>query len=348
MNAIPMTYRRTVNPKVVRQLREGKRLARTGLAKKADLSERQLRRIEDSDAPTVSVRDNTLMNLARALEVEPSVLTGESPAPRVTPRRAPAERSAIRAMIEPKARLGYTLLKQRYGVNATDLINMAPLFFTLLAEGSLAWRREQLEAAEEAMWRASALGNGHLAFMSAVHHAENGLSCERQSIEALDLFGEKIADDAYQWGCDSSTNNPFADYLRKLADDLGKPDAVSVGDGELGFMSLEYPDYDLCGAELNAITNHSPRARWVLDVGHARLDQIPVELRGEDAAEQRAAWIEGQAPPPPADESALIDSLLDDDIVEEVEELVQKMQQAKEADLSELLPPDHGGTGDDA
>ena len=81
---------------------------------------------------------------------------------------------------------GYTLLKQRYGVNATDLINMAPLFFTLLVEGSLAWRREQLEAAEEAMWRASALGNGHLACMNAVHHAEKGLSRERRSIEALD------------------------------------------------------------------------------------------------------------------------------------------------------------------
>ena len=167
MNTITMTDRRTVDPNILRQLRESKRLARTGLAKKANLSERQLRRIEDSDAPTVSVRDNTLMNLAKALEVEPSVLTGESPAPKVTPRPAPAERSAIRAMIEPKARLGYTLLKQRYGVNATDLINMAPLFFTLLAEGSLAWRREQLEAAEEAMGRASALGNGHLACMKA-------------------------------------------------------------------------------------------------------------------------------------------------------------------------------------
>jgi len=155
MNTITMTDRRTVDPNVVRQLREGKRLARTGLAKKANLSERQLRRIEDSDAPTVSVRDNTLMNLARALEVEPSVLTGESPAPKLTPRPAPAERSPIRAMVEPKARLGYTLLKQRYGVNATDLINMAPLFFTLLAEGSLAWRRQQLADAEEAMWRAS-------------------------------------------------------------------------------------------------------------------------------------------------------------------------------------------------
>ena len=340
-----MIDRRTVNPNVVRQLREDKRLARTRLAAKAKLSERQLRRIEESDAPTVSVRDNTLMNLARALEVEPSVLSGESPPPKVTPRQAPAERSAIRAMIEPKARLGYTLLKQRYGVNATDLINMAPLFFTLLAESSLAWRREQLEAAEEAMWRASVLGNGHLSFMSAVHHAENGLSCERQSIEALDLFGEKIADDAYQWGYDSSTNNPFADYLRKLADDLGKPDVVSVGDEELGFMFLEYPDYDLCGAELDTITNRSSQARWVLEVGHARLDQIPTELRGEDAAEQRAAWLESKAPPPPADKAALIDSLPDAD---EVVELVEKMQQAREAGLSDLLPSDHGGAGDDS
>ena len=347
MNTITMTDRRTVDPNVVRQLREGKRLARTGLAKKANLSERQLRRIEDSDAPTVSVRDNTLMNLARALEVEPSVLTGESPAPKLTPRPAPAERSPIRAMIEPKARLGYTLLKQRYGVNATDLINMAPLFFTLLAEGSLAWRRQQLADAEEAMWRASVLGKGHLACMNAVHHAENGLSCERQSIEALDLFGEKIADDAYQWGYDSTTNNPFADYLRKLADDLDKPDAVRVEHGELGWMSLDYPDYDICCAELDTITNRSSQARWVLEVGHARLDQIPADLRGEDAAEQRAAWLESKAPPPPADESAWIDWLSDADVAEDLVKM-EKMRQSREADLSELLPPDHGGTGDDS
>ena len=101
----------------------------------------------------------------------------------------------------------------------------------------------------------------------------------------------------------------------------------------------------VCCAELDTITNHSSRARWALEVGHARLDQIPAELRGEDVTEQRAAWVEGRAPPPPADESALIDSLPDDDIVEG---LVQKMQQAKEADLSNLLPPDDGGTGDDS
>ena len=76
--------------------------------------------------------------------------------------------------------------------------------------------------------------------MNAVHHAEEGLSRERQSIEALDLFGEKIADDAYQWGCDSTTNNPFADYLRKLAVDLDKPDVVRVEHRELGWMRAAF------------------------------------------------------------------------------------------------------------
>ena len=189
------------------------------------------------------------MKLARALDVDPNVLTGESPPPDLTPRQAPVERSPIRAMIEPKARLAYTLLKQRYGVNATDIINMEPLFFTLLAEGSLIWRREQLEAADEAMERAVSFGEGHLAFMKAAYHVENGLIGERQSIEALDLFGEKVSDDAHYWDYDSSTENPFAAYLRKLAGDLGNSDVVSVAHDPLGVgLAPEYPDYDVCGA----------------------------------------------------------------------------------------------------
>ena len=341
-----MTNQRTVDPNLLRQLREAKRLTRARLATQAKVSERQLRRLEDSKAPLRSIRDNTLMKLARALDVEPKVLTGESPPPDLTPRQAPLERSPIRAMIEPKARLAYTLMKQRYGVNATDIINMAPLFFTLLAEGSLAWRRERLEAADEAMERAVSFGEGHLSFMKAALHVENGLIGESQSIEALDLFGEKVSDDAHYWDYDSSTENPFAAYLRKLADDLGSADVVSVGHDPLGVgLAPEYPDYDVCSAELDRIANHSDEARRVLEVGHARLDEIPADLRGDDAGEQRAAWLESKAPPKPADPSALIDSLPDHD---EVVEIVEKIQRAKEADLSELLPPPGDGTGEDS
>ena len=296
-----MTDRRTVNPNIIRQLREAKRLTRARLAHLAKLSERQLRRIEDNRAPLGSVRDNTLMNLARALDVEPTVLTGESPPPDLTPRQASVERSPIRAMIEPKARLSYTLLKQRYGVNATDIINMAPLFFTLLAEGSLAWRREQLAAADEAMERAVAFGNGHLAFMKAAYRAQDGLVGEHDSIEALDLFGKEVGDDAHEWGYDSSTDTPFAAYLRKLADDLGNPDVVSITDDALGFgLSFDYPNYNVCGVELDRIAHHSEKSRWVLEVGHARLDEIPSELQSADAGEERARWLEDRAPTPPA------------------------------------------------
>ena len=133
-------------------------------------------------------------------------------------------------------------------------------------------------------------------------------------------------------------------YLRKLADDLGKADVVSVMDDPLGVgLSPEYPDYDVCGAELDTIANHSVEARWVLEVGHARIDEIPAELRGEDANEQRAAWLESKLPPKPADSSALIDVLADDD---HIVEIVEKIQRAREADLSDLLPPPGDETGE--
>lgn len=343
-----MANQRTVAPDVLRQLREAKRLTRARLADKSNISDRQLRRLEDGKAPLPSIRDNTLMKLARALEVEPGMLTGEIPPPKFTQRPARVERSPIRAMIEPKARLAYTLLKQRYGVNATDIINMAPLFFTLLAEGSLAWRREQLDAAEDAMEAAVAIGDGHghLAFMKAAYHVQNGLIGEGDSIKAHDLFGEKVSDDAHYWDYDSSTENPFAAYLRKLAHGLGKADVVSVTHEPLGVgLSPEYPDYDVCGAELDKIANHSVEARRVLEVGHARLDEIPSDLRGDDAGEQRAAWLESKAPPKPVDASDLIDSFPDDD---QIVEIVEKIRHAREADLSELLPPPGDGTGEDS
>ena len=42
------------------------------------------------------------------------------------------------------------MIKRRYGVNPTTIFNLAPLLFTLIAEGSLAWRRELLNEVREA------------------------------------------------------------------------------------------------------------------------------------------------------------------------------------------------------
>ena len=72
------------------------------------------------------------------------MLTGEVPLPQAGNAPAPEPRRIqIGAEIAPKAKLAYDLIKRRYGVSATEIINMAPLFFTLLAELSLARRTRE-------------------------------------------------------------------------------------------------------------------------------------------------------------------------------------------------------------
>ena len=75
-----------------------------------------------------------------------------------------SDRVQMGAQVAPKTRLAYDLIKRRYGVSATEIINMAPLFFALLAEGSLAWRREKLEEAEEAIKRLNQIETAHRMF----------------------------------------------------------------------------------------------------------------------------------------------------------------------------------------
>ena len=341
----------SLSPQLLRELRESRGLTRARLANLAKISDRQLRRIEESPNATISVRENTFMNLTRALNVDRKVLSGAAPPPDRATRRESTERErgAIRAMIEPRVRLAYALTKRRYGVTATDLITMAPLFFALLAEGSLAWRREKLADAQEAIDRVRELASGHLAFMDDVGPAGETLEAERKSIEAVDLFLQgvflKEVDEAdlMGWGYSLWESNPFSDFLRRLVADLDNPGAVRCDgddiDGYLaGFGAGRFPGYDIWRDELDRITNSSDKARRALEEGCVRLDDIPAELWEEGAAERRAEWLEGKLPEPG-------DLKLDDLDVEALPGIVEEMEKAQQADLDDLLPPDSAPEG---
>ena len=141
------------------------------------------------------------------------MLTGEEPLPESV--KAPASASKppqIGAQITPKVRLAYDLIKRRYGVSATEIINMAPLFFALLAEGSLAWRREKLKELKEGIDRLEQIegfwhsGQG-LPF--AVTPVPEAIEEEEDSIAKADLFGEHLLG-CSTYDLDPSTDNPFA------------------------------------------------------------------------------------------------------------------------------------------
>ena len=189
-------------------------MTRKELAERSGIAERTIQRLENEPEKSQKTREDTLNRLAKALSVELGVLIGELPlhesvkAPDSDSKRVP-----ISAQVAPKARLAYDLLKRRYGVSATEIINMAPLFFALLAEGSLAWRREKLKEAYEAIDRLEQIdGFWRGGLSGAESYMNEGIAAEENSIDKADLFGEHLFSDAsvlMDDFFDPSTDNPI-------------------------------------------------------------------------------------------------------------------------------------------
>ena len=245
-----------IDPARLLELRQRKRLSRPQLAEMSKVNERTIQRLEKEPQPS---RKKTLERLATALGVKLDVLTGEEPLPESS-KVPDSERIQIGAQIAPKVKLAYDLIKRRYGVSATEIITMAPLFFALLAEGSLAWRREKLKELREGIDRLKQIDgfwreyNVHL-FALTVDN--NDIETEEASIDKADLFGEHLLDCA-TYDLDPSTDNPFASYLRKLKAELAIPGVVDVDSGHPMFGSpLRFPAYDICRDELDRIANNS-------------------------------------------------------------------------------------------
>ena len=289
-----------IDPERLHELRKRKRLTRQRLSDRSGIHARTIQRLENEPDQCQKTREDTLNRLAEALEVEPGVLSGELSLPESD--KAPVsdpERVQIGAQISPKARLAYDLIKRRYGVSATDIINMAPLFFALLAEDSLARRREKVNEANEALERLEQVdGFWRGSLVSSQVVMEGGFEREEHSIYKVDIFGEHLFDNIFVDDFfDPSTDNPFASYLRKRADDLDISGVVNVDGGDLRFGSpVNFPDYNICSEELDRIANGSLHARRVLKTGHERLSEIPEELMAEDAGEKRAEWLEDKLP----------------------------------------------------
>ena len=293
-----------IDPERLRTLREQKGLSRLKLAERSGISDRTIQRLENEPQRTQKSQEHTLNSLVKALSVKPGVLTGELPLPDFDKASADnPERVQIGAQIAPKTRLAYDLIKHRYGVSITEIINMAPLFFALLAEESLVWRREKLDEAKEAydhLMQIDGFWDGGFGYCEEPRY--EGIGVEEESITKADLFGDCLFfnDSNYDFPIhpfDSTKNNPFVHYLRKLADELAASGVVDVDEGNLNMASnFKFPHYDICGDELDHIANGSHDAKKALETGFARLSEIPEEQMVEDAGEERAKWLEERLP----------------------------------------------------
>ena len=282
-----------IDPNRLKCLRKAKGLSRKKLAAASRVSAKQIQRLEDPNRARGTPREFTVTRLARTLEVTPGVLSGEQPLPGSVSPYAPPSVSVTHRLLS-EAMLAYDLVERRYGVTNTAIMNAAPLFFVLLAEGSLAWRREELDEIRKAIDHLCDLGDGSNRKVFATHafNASDDSYYEDEAIKQRNLFDDPFPDD-YRFSVHAgSTTNPFIEYLQKLAEDMNCP-GIEV-DG--GFVSSDttdgMPAYSVCRDELERIVPLDSRAFTALRTRDVRVADIPEELTLDRAARRREEWLE--------------------------------------------------------
>ncbi|MGV6816507.1 MAG: helix-turn-helix domain-containing protein [Thiotrichales bacterium] len=288
----------TINAKTLRQYREIKGFSQSGLAENSGVSKKTISRIElgEIDRPNKATKDK----LAKALGVEVADLAKSSD------ERDEVERELRKAgyrklnvFVDSETTRAYAMVQHRYGVSEQTLIDMAPLFVALLAEGSLRWRKEKADALKNAVDEvySAARDAPHLAYANSVKYAEEGLYDEYRSIENTDVFGRELSEEADNFGFEPSENNPFADYLRWLCKDI-EVTAVEI-DPERPVRWKEddgMPEFRIAQEKFNEIASSDVWAEFAIDRGYARLSDIPAEFMDEKKQKERVEWIASKIP----------------------------------------------------
>lgn len=256
-----------------------------------------IKRIESTKDDTYLANDRIAEALARALGVKIEDLS--QPPPKSEDQEASLRKAGyrqLRAMLDAETALAYNMVTHVYGIPIRSQVEMAPLFTALLAEASLKWRRERVVQIEEAAERLMDLGHGHFSFANAAYRSLDGAIAERESIEKRDLFGEHIGEEAFEFGYDSSKNNPFADFLEHLASKI-EAKTVSFHDRSYGWKTSEgLPNYQIGADIISRLTGDDFDAEYAILRGHVRLKDIPAELLNDEKRADRVAWMIARIP----------------------------------------------------
>ena len=287
-----------IHPETLKRSRERARLSQEALAEKSRIGKKTISRIENGKGG--NIRAHTIKSLSAALQIKPDDL---AKAPEEITSENPANRM-FKAYVDTDVALAYALVEHRYKVQYQSLVEMAPLFFTLMAEGSLAWRREKQVQMEEAAgllgeW---AISGGHPSYAVASFKVEeDGLPEEEDSINSCDLFGEEFGERADELDYDPYRRNPFSEYLKKLVADIGHGnpgyedilELQSIDDRDDFFDRAvgKMPGYRICKPEVEKITKGNPKAKHALAYSHVKISDIPEELQEDEASEKRVQWI---------------------------------------------------------
>ncbi len=285
-----------INSETFKKLRKSKGFSQQTLADESGVAKKTIARIESAKEKG-EPRGETVKLLAKAMRVEPEILAQEPESETV--REQELQKIGLRPVklvLDGETILAYGLVADQYGVETTQILKAAPMFFTLLAEMSLNERRRRLEEME----KNSENFPGHFHY---IPDYESAFWAEKSSVNSRDLFARHIATNnnefSYWGGIESyffeEARNPFNDFLIEQAKNLG-PDNEAIDPEEIeNFGNFDdLPIFNLFEKYRKSLTGGSARADYALSHGGIRISKIPKELRGEDeyVTSRRVKWLE--------------------------------------------------------
>lgn len=262
----------------LKAIRECRHLSRAQLARACGrnrISERQIARIESGEIRTP--RQHTVKVLADGLRVEVGELTGELPFPEYirsgSKSMGVGDTSSIDGKFRPDLRLAFDLIRHRYGWNEQHVIALAPLMFVLLVERCIGWQRQRLADLHEQLERFDKQISSHF----------NAIINQDDALKAIPTGQNTPLPEHFR--------RTFFEYLCVLAAEL--PDGKDTAE-PMVTKHWSGPQGRICESYLKRLTNGSNFARWALEYGDVRLDDIPEELRCDEEKRERAKWLESR------------------------------------------------------
>lgn len=275
-----------INHAVLKALREEKGWSQEFLARKCAVTKDTISRQERG--ATGGIRGTLLDSLSKALGVDADILTGRKPRiPQASSETMQVGTHQLNVRVSAHNRNAMALVALRYGVQLSDIVEIAPFLFYLAAERSLGQRQQNISDVLEAQDRLEAMA-ARLPHLPAGSFFADGdvFRYEQKSIERRDLFG-RIVDEApiHAGGLDyeEGDDNPFARFLMQEARE------AQCGASFESWSCYGYPYYKICKDEAVAIVGGDhDAAEYVLN-GTAPLHKMPEPVRAGSAAD-RATW----------------------------------------------------------
>jgi transcriptional regulator with XRE-family HTH domain len=292
---------------IVKQLRDERGWTQEELAKKAGLNKQSIFRIEKGEYR--GTRRDTIAQLCKAFEIDPATLTGKPSNP-LKPEGDIADplgtASQINLRIDNAARNALALTARRYGVQLSEIVEIAPFLFFLAAERSLQRRRERLNEVGNAIAEVEALRDRYRYLPIDIPGNDDPICCEDDSIQQDDIFG-RLYEGAnnrrsfrYVRDFDNNVDNPFAAFLkeelRNLKDAAPEGSAKPVRASFAGWHPdiWSTPCYQICLDEAAAMVGSDIEAVRAVLSGNAALHEIPKDLKSS-SPEKLGEWAKAKA-----------------------------------------------------